>query len=496
MASIKGLFKDTAIYGVSSIIGRFLNWCLVPLYTIVFPTEEYGIVTYIYSIVALTLIILIYGMETGFFRFANHERYDNPGEVYSTSLISLASTSTIFSILVFIFLSPISKALNCEFHSDFILLMALTTAIDAFTAIPFSWLRYKKRPIKFAVIKLINIGLNIGLNLFFILLCPWLSEVAPSTIDWFYDPTYGIGYIFLSNFISSIATLLMLLPEVTSVPFRFNPRLWREMIVYSMPLLVLGIAGIMNQTIDKIIYPMLVTDTEQAMSELGIYGANYKIGIIMVMFIQAFRFAYEPFIFSQNKEKGNDSKTAYRDAMKYFIIFALFIFLGVIFYLDIVKYFISPQYFSGLKVVPIIMLAELFFGIFFNLSIWYKITDQTIWGAWFSIIGLAITLSINILFVPTHGYMACAWAAFVCYGVMMTISYLIGRAKYPIDYNIPRIIFYVVVAAILFVLSKIIEIPCQTLNLIYRTALLGIYIVIVCKRESLRPIDIMRRRLT
>lgn len=216
----------------------------------------------------------------------------------------------------------------------------------------------------------------------------------------------------------------------------------------------------------------------------------------MVMFIQAFRFAYEPFIFSQNKEKGNDSKTAYRDAMKYFIIFALFIFLGVIFYLDIVKYFISPQYFSGLKVVPIIMLAELFFGIFFNLSIWYKITDQTIWGAWFSIIGLAITLSINILFVPTHGYMACAWAAFVCYGVMMTISYLIGRAKYPIDYNIPRIIFYVVVAAILFVLSKIIEIPCQTLNLIYRTALLGIYIVIVCKRESLRPIDIMRRRLT
>ncbi|MBQ8773711.1 MAG: lipopolysaccharide biosynthesis protein, partial [Muribaculaceae bacterium] len=357
-------------------------------------------------------------------------------------------------------------------------------------------LRYKKRPIKFAVIKLINIGLNIGLNLFFILLCPWLSEVAPSTIDWFYDPTYGIGYIFLSNFISSIATLLMLLPEVTSVPFRFNPRLWREMIVYSMPLLVLGIAGIMNQTIDKIIYPMLVTDTEQAMSELGIYGANYKIGIIMVMFIQAFRFAYEPFIFSQNKEKGNDSKTAYRDAMKYFIIFALFIFLGVMFYLDIVKYFISPQYFSGLKVVPIIMLAELFFGIFFNLSIWYKITDQTIWGAWFSIIGLAITLSINILFVPTHGYMACAWAAFVCYGVMMTISYLIGRAKYPIDYNIPRIIFYVVVAAILFVLSKIIEIPCQTLNLIYRTALLGIYIVIVCKRESLRPIDIMRRRLT
>ncbi len=485
MAGIKSLAKDTAIYGVSSIVGRFLNWCLVPLYTIMFPADEYGMVTYIYSIVALALIILTYGMETGFFRFANHDRWKDPMQVYTTSLISLACTSSLFVLAVFLFIDPISSAMECSAHPSYVWMMAIAVAIDAYTALPFAYLRYRKRPMRFACLRLINIGLNIGLNLFFILLCPWLWEKCPDAIAWFYDPTFGIGYIFLTNLITSGMMLILLLPETTGIHYSFNGKLFKEMLIYSFPLLVLGFAGIMNQTIDKILYPILITDPQEAMTGLGIYGANYKIGIVMVMFIQAFRFAYEPFIFAQNKEKGNDKNQAYRDAMKYFVIFALFIFLVVMFYLDILKYFISPKYFSGLNVVPIIMMAELFFGIFFNLSLWYKLTDKTIWGMWFSLLGLAVTLTLNILFVPQYGYIACAWAAFACYGVMMLASYFVGKAKHPIGYDTGKIISYIAIAMVLYAAGMAVETPWGWLTLTIRTALLAIYIVIVLKRESL-----------
>lgn len=495
MAGIKSLAKDTAIYGVSSIIGRFLNWCLVPLYTNMFPADEYGVVSYIYAVVALALIILTYGMETGFFRFTSHERYSNPDEVYSTSLVSLGCTSTLFFGVVLLFLNPVADALNCAGHASYIFMMALAVAVDAYTSIPFAYLRYKKRPVRFAILKLVNIGLNIGLNLFFILLCPWLWKVAPDTVSWFYRPDFGIGYIFLANLISSLVMLLMLLPDVVKVPLLFNGKLLREMLVYSFPLLILGIAGIMNQTIGTILYPRLVADHAEAMHGLGIYGANYKIAIVMVMFIQAFRFAYEPFIFAQNRERGGDRMKAYSDAMKYFVIFALFIFLGVMYYLDIIKYFISPEYFSGLKVVPVLMLAELFFGIFFNLSLWYKLTDKTIWGMWFSLLGLAVTVVLNVILVPRIGYMGCAWAALACYGVMMLASYFVGRGKYPVDYDVPRLVFYFAVAALLYGLSLFIVIPVEWCNYLFRTALLCGYGYIVCRQENISVKDIIRRKI-
>lgn len=471
MAGVKSLMKDTAIYGVSSIVGRFLNWCLVPMYTYLFPTEEYGIVTNIYAYVALVLIILLYGMETGFFRFANHERWDNPKVVYSTTLISVGTSSMLFIILACAFSPQIADALNCGAHPSFIWMMAIAVGLDAYCSIPFSYLRYKKRPVRFALLKFANIGLNIGLNLFFLLLCPWLQEHAPGLIDWFYDPSFGIGYIFLANLISSAVILLLLIPEL-NVTYRFNAKLWREMIHYSFPLLILGVAGIMNQTIDKILLPFLVNDPVSASQQLGIYGANYKIAIVMVMFIQAFRFAYEPFIFDKNKETGGDKRQAYSDAMKFFIIFGLFIFLGVMFYLDLLKYFISPRYFSGLKVVPIVMAAEFFFGIFFNLSLWYKLTDRTIWGTWFSLGGLAITLAINIIFVPHYGYIACAWAAFCCYGAMMVASYIIGQKKYPINYHLPRLMLYIICAAALYVGAMLITTDSEFINFMVRGVLL------------------------
>ncbi len=355
MSGIKSLAKDTAVYGMSSIVGRFLNWCLVPLYTHVFTQAEYGVVTYLYSLVALLLIILTYGMETGFFRFANHEKYSDPMRVYTTGLISLAVSSVAFLLAVWIFLDPISSVLGTSGDPRYVMMLAVTLAIDAFTSLPFAYLRYKQRPLRFAGIKLLSIFLNIGLNLFFIVLCPLLQQSHPGWISWFYRPDFGVGYIFLSNLVASAVTLVVLFPEVAGVRYRFDAEIWRRMIVYSFPLLIMGLAGIMNQTIDKLIYPWLVADPDRAMAELGVYGANYKIAIVMVMFIQAFRFAYEPFVFAKSRSRGEESQKAYVDAMHYFIIFGLLIFLGVMFYLPVLKYFISPRYFSGLAVVPVVM---------------------------------------------------------------------------------------------------------------------------------------------
>lgn len=497
MAGIKSLAKDTAIYGLSSIVGRFLNWMLVPLYTIMFPVAEYGVVTFVYAVVALAMVILTYGMETGFFRFANHERWTNPMEVYSTSLISLAASSTAFFVLVCVFLQPVTRAMECEGHPSYVLIMALCVAIDAFTAIPFSYLRYRKRPMRFALLKLVNIGLNIGLNLFFILLCPRLLEYAPASVDWFYSPDFGIGYIFLANLLASAVTLVMMAPELKGFRWRFNGTLWREMLRYSAPLLVLGVAGIMNQTVDKLLYPSLVSDPDEAMYGLGIYGANYKIGILLLVFLQAFRFAYEPFIFSRTKDSPEGKKRAYRDAMKYFIAFALLIFLGVMFYLDIIRYFISPRYFSGLKVVPVIMLAELFFGIFYNLSVWYKITDRTVWGMWFSLFGLAVTLALNILLVPRIGYMGCAFAALGSYGSMMVASYLIGRSKYPVDYHLGHIFAFFGIAALLYG-AGVYGVAALGLGDIaagvIRLALLAIYVLAFCRIEHLTLRSLIPRR--
>lgn len=492
MAGVKSLMKDTAIYGVSSIVGRILNWGLVPLYTRLFPTEEYGIVTNIYAYVAVVLVVLLYGMETGFFRFANHDRWRDPMQVYSTTLISVGVSSTAFLIAILLFAPGIADVLNCGDHSSFIRLMGAAVAIDAFSCIPFSYLRYRRQAMRFATLKFVNIGLNIGLNIFFLIACPAIERVNPQLISWFYNPGYGIGYIFLSNFIASLVVMILLLPQL-KVKWTFSGKLWREMVVYSYPLLILGVAGIMNQTIDKILYPILIPDHIEATRQLGIYGACYKIAIIMVMFLQAFRYAFEPFIFARSREDGEGRKQAYSDAMKYFVIVALLIFLGVMFYMPILRYFISPAYFEGLKVVPVIMMAELFFGIFFNLSLWYKLTDRTIWGTWFSLLGLAITLAGNILFVPRYGYMACAWSALACYGAMMAGSYLMGQRYYPIRYHVGRIASYFAITIGLWWVSSLVEVETQWINYVIRFALLGVYVAIVIVRE--RPLAALRNKL-
>lgn len=471
MAGIKSLAKDTAIYGLSSIVGRFLNWLLVPLYTIKLAEADYGIVTNLYAYVALTLIVLTYGMETGFFRFVNREDVKEPMTVYSTSLISLAVSSSLFIILVFCLLEPLSRALDCASHPSYVWMMAVAVAIDAFTAIPFSFLRYQKRAVRFAVLKCVNIGLNIGLNLIFFLVV--------------YNPEIGVGYIFFANLLASAAMLPLLLPQLTCVKWRFDPQLWRRMFRYSLPLLVLGIAGIMNQNLDKILFPYLVADKAQGMAQLGVYGACCKVALVMMMFTQAYRFAYEPFIFAQNRRQGGDKLQAYSDALKFFVIFGMSIFLGVMFYMPLLEHFIAPAYRSGLRVVPIVMIADLFFGVFFNLSLWYKLTDKTIWGTWFSLLGLAVTIALNVLLVPRIGYMGCAWAAFACYGLMMVTSYFVGLRHHPLRYPVGRIACYFFGALALFALGMAVNAASPWLTMALRTPLLLVYLLAVVKFEKI-----------
>ena len=501
--SIKRLAKDTAVYGLSSIVGRFLNWCLVPLYVYLFPTEEYGIVTYLYGLTAVVLVILNYGMETGFFRFANKE--DDPEKVYTTSLMSVGTTSVLFLVLLSIFLHPISDGLKLPDQSLFVWLIGATVAVDAFCNLPFAYLRFKNRPWRFAGIKLINVGLNIGLNLFFLLLCPAIAKSNPAILSWFYQPlggeSFGIGWIFIANILSSYIILFLLMPELVGRVWRFSFHLLKNMLSYSWPLLILAIAGMLSQNMGQLLIPYLITDEEAARSMIGIYGANMKIAIVMVMFTQAFRYAYEPFIFSQAKKSGESSGQMYADAMKYFIIFGWLIFLGVMFYLPFVRYFISPAYWEGLQVVPVMMGAEICFGVFFNLSLWYKLTDRTRWGMYLSLICFAIILGLNIWLVPfigiPNGYMGSAWAALAAYFIVMCLSYFLGKHYYPLPYDLKKISGYTVLAGLFYAGGMMMsDIFPDWVIYIVRTLLLVLYAGIIARFENVPLVSSYLRRLT
>ena len=477
---MKKLAKETAIYGISSILGKFLNWLLVPLYTYVLDSSaDYGVVTNLYSWTALLLVILTYGMETGFFRFANKDK-ENADQVYSTTLISVGVTSLIFGVICVIFDQQLANFLGYDQYPEYISMLGVVVAIDAFASIPFAYLRYANRPIKFAAVKFLYIALNIIFNLFFLVGCPWLMKHFPATIDWFYNPHYGVGYVFVANILSTAIQTLALIPYIFKVKFNFDFVLLKKVLRYSLPLLLLGVAGIMNQTLDKILFPMLKPGLEGA-SELGIYGATSKIAMVMLMFTQAFRYAYEPFIFAQNKDKN--SMSSYADAMKFFIIFSLFIFLGMILYMDIFKYIIQENYWTGLNVVPIVLMSFIFQGIFFNLSLWYKLTDKTMYGAWFSIIGTIIIVVGNVLLVPRFSYTGSAWAAFACYFVIMLISYYFGQKHMPIKYDLKTIGLYTGVTIILYVLSLFINTPYTIINVALKTVLMILFLVLLIKRD-------------
>lgn len=452
--SMRALAKDTAIYGLSSIVGRFLNYLLVPLYTAKLAASSggYGVVTEIYAYVALLLVLLTFGMETTFFRFVNKEEYD-PKRVYSTTLIMVGAVGIIFVAAVLGFIRPIARALDYVEHPEFLAMMAVCVAIDAFQCIPFAYLRYQRRPIKFAALKLLFIVLNIGFNLLYFIVFPWLYA-KPEMHDFIakiYSPTYGVGYVFVINLCCTALITLFFRKELIGFRWIFDSSLAQRMWKYAWPILVLGIAGILNQTADKMIFPRLI-EGQEGKVQLGIYGASVKIAMIMAMITQAFRYAYEPFVFGKQKDK--DNRATYAKAMKYFIIFTLLAFLMVIGYLDILKHIIGRGYWEGLKVVPIVMAAEIMMGVYFNLSFWYKLIDKTIWGAWFSGIGCAVLIAVNVIFIPQYGYMACAWAGFTGYGTAMVLSYFVGQRYYPIKYPLKSIGIYVLIAVIFFAVMQ------------------------------------------
>ena len=466
MAGLKSLAKETAIYGMSSIVGRFLNYLLVPVYTSSLSAQSggYGVVTNIYAWVALILVILTFGMETGFFRFANKEG-EEPQKVYSTTLLGVGGFSLSFLLLGLLFLQPIAGWLEYADHPWYVGMMMMVVAMDAIQCIPFAYLRYQKRPLRFAALKLLFIVLNIALNLIY------------------YVGMGGkeVGCAFLINLICTSVVMLCLIPELRPCRYGFDRALYRRMLNYSLPLLLLGVAGILNQVADKIIFPFVYPDPSQASVELGIYGAASKIAMVMAMLTQAFRFAYEPFVFGKSRDK--DNLQMYAQAMKFFIIFTLLAYLAVLFYLDVLKFIIGRDYWPGLRVVPIVMAAEIFMGIYFNLSFWYKLTDQTKWGAWFSLAGCIVLVLLNLLLIPRYSYMGCAWAGFAGYGTAMLLSYFIGQKKYPIPYNLRAIAGYVLLAALLYLLSAVVEVEHLVLRLAFRSLLLLLFLGWVIYKE-------------
>lgn len=423
MNPLKKLVGQTAIYGLSSVIGRLLNYLLVPLYTRYFLPAEYGVVTEIYAYVAFLVIILTYGLETAFFRFS---KKDNDVKiVYSTALISLIVSSLVFVMLMFASSSLIANWMGYAVHTEYIEWFAIIIALDAISSISFAKLRAQNKAIRFASIRLVNIFINISLNIYFIVY-----------------QEFGIEYIFIANLISSVITIFLLLPEMLTSVWKFDKILWKKMMIYALPLLIAGLAGMTNETIDRVLLKHLLPNPATAATELGLYGAFYKLSIIMILVIQTFRFAAEPFFFAQEKE-GNGKKI-YADVMKYFTIIMAIIFLGVTIFYDFIKGFLGSEYHDerGFLVVSILLLANLFLGIYYNLSIWYKLTEKTKYGAYLSIFGAIITLALNFILIPIIGFVGSAWATLACYFSMTVTSYYLGKKHFLVPYNIKRIGVY------------------------------------------------------
>ena len=467
MANLKSLAKDTAIYGLSSIVGRFLNYLLVPLYTHYMPKDsgDYGISTNVYAYTALILVLLTFGMETTLFRFANDEKA-KPDTVFSTAFATVGTLTAIFLLAIFAFINPISSALGYTEHPDYLTMMAVVVALDALQAMPFSYLRFQKRPIRFASLKMLFIFLNIGLNVLYFV---WLGKTS-------------VFYVFFINLLCTGFITLFFIPDLFRIHWHFDGQLLHQMFSYSWPILILGIAGILNQVADKIIFPLVYPDETEANVQLGVYGSCVKIAMIMAMITQAFRYAYEPIVFA--KSKDSDKTEYYASAMKYFLIFTLLAFLCVVGWMPVLQYIIGEDYREGLGVVPIVMAAEIMMGVYFNLSFWYKLIDKTIYGAWFSLAGCLVLFAVNILFIPQYGYWACAWGGVAGYGTAMVLSYIVGQKKNPIPYPIKDIIFYIGKAAIctVLMLGFISSLP-EWAQMICNTILILAFIVDIIRND-------------
>lgn len=487
MASIKNLAGQTAIYGLSSIVGRFLNYLLVPLHTLQFTTNQYGIITEMYAYVAFLVVLLTYGMETAFFRFTA-KRENEKELVYQTILKSLLTTTFLFIAWATLFSQGIAEWLKYPNNNEFVVWFAIIVGLDAVASIPLAKLRQENKALKFASINLLNVGINIGLNVYFILYC--MPQYQAGNTNWLIDLTYnpeiGVGYVFIANLIASIVKFLALSPMMKFWGTGFQKKLLKEMLWFGVPLLLAGLAGIVNETLDRILLKRMLFSSlgeVETMSQLGIYGANYKVSIIITLFIQAFRYAAEPFFFSQ--EKSSNPQATYSNVMNYFVAVVAVIFLAVMFYIDLIKYFIpNEDYWSGLKVVPILLFANIFLGIYYNQSIWYKLTNKTIYGAYIAVVGAGITVLLNVVLIPVFGYTGSAWATLVCYFSMVLMSFMWGQKHYPVPYQIVKIFGYLLSAVVIWQLGTLVNLEATWLTYLVKTLLLLCFVAVIVKIEN------------
>lgn len=449
MNPLKKLFKQTAIYGLATVLPRMLGFLLLPLYTGILATAGFGRITVIFSYIAIFNVFLAYGMETAFFRF--YSKSENKKTVVSTSLISILATTLIFGLIGFLFHKTMSTASNIE--PQYVKYAIFILVLDALVIIPFAWLRANEKPMKYAIIKIVNVTINLGLSVFFLIALPKLAIENPEGFfDVFYKPNFEISYIFIANLIASAVTLALLLPVYLDTKYVFDKAIWKKMMNYAWPVLVAGLAYTVNEVFDKILLERLLP-SDIAESETGMYAACYKLGMFMTLFATAFRMGIEPFFFSH---AGTENpQKAYAQITNYFVILGSIILLAVIVFADVLKLmFIQNQdYWEAMKVVPLILLAGFFLGIYHNLSVWYKVTDKTRYGALISVAGAIITIGINFLFIPTIGYMASAIATLLAYGTMMVLSYYLGKSRYPVPYNFRKILFYLGVSILFSVIA-------------------------------------------
>ncbi|MDR0419751.1 MAG: polysaccharide biosynthesis C-terminal domain-containing protein [Prevotellaceae bacterium] len=485
MNPLKQLAGDTAIYGFSTIVARLINYLLVAYHTRVLDPAQYGIFTELYGHITFFLVILTYGMETGFFRFSSKPN-QNPSVVYTTSLISLFSTSLLFFLMISVGIKSVSGWIGYPNNPLYVLQLAAVVAIDAFTAIPFARLRLLRKARIFALFKLLNVIFYVLISVLFFTFLPSYFAVNPTSF-WlkFFSSTVDVGYIFTANLLSSIFTLILLLPTIFNVKISFSGALLKKMLVYSLPLLVAGLPGIANDYIDRILFRHLYPIPELALQELGVYGANVKLAVLMIIFVQMFRYAAEPFFFSQLKNE--DSRIIFADVMKYFVITAMLIFLFVVLYVDIFALFMGKEFRTGIGIIPIMLIANVLLGISFNLSMWYKLSEKTNYAVYITFPGMIVTVLINILFIPRYGYYAAAWAHFFSYLFMVILSYVLGQKYYPIRYDLKSIGLYIllgiVIYAIFMVTNNFLNFT-LVFKFIFATCLLACYFLVACKKDG------------
>lgn len=483
MNPIKKLAGQTVIYGLSSIVPKFLTYFMVPLYTYLFKPAEYGVVGDLYGLVVMLNIMLTYGMETAYFWFSKSN--DNADKVFSTSLLSLIGSSLLFIIATIVYAQPVADYLEYPAHPEYIWWFGVIIGVDAICAIPFVKLRRENKAMKFATIKLFNVGLNVLLTILFLIVFPAVDEHIVRLPSFLYSPDMGVGYIFIANIISSVATMLLLLKDF-SIKTGFDFALWKKMLVYALPLLIAGLAGGVNDAIDRQFLKFMLPEGVNAMEQLGIYFANLKIAVILVVFIQTFRFAAEPFFFTYEKEK--DSRQIFADIMKYFVLFCLVILVGTLANLSIIRYFIGSDYWSGLGVVPVVLFANLFVGIYVNLSIWYKLSGKTMYGAYIIVFGSLITIVVNYFFVSRYGYYASAYARLACYIIMTVVCFALGQKYYPIPYNLRAIAGYFLLTFVVLIPMYLVKGQSSLVQLVINNAALILLLYFIVKKEKLWPV--------